>query len=80
MEEGFTTSTGDDGYTMPGTYKCMQAEPRFMCQFALITLNGCLNSIKPRFSSVLVWRKYRADKETRNYSQTGYLCRKLESQ
>lgn len=78
VEEGFTTSTGDDGYTMPGTYKMYAGrEPRFY-------VSVCFDNSKwmSKFNQTQVQFWYggntgRTDKETRNYSQTGYLCRKL---
>lgn len=77
-ETGTTTSAGDNGYTQKGTYKMYtHREPRFYVSI-------CFNNSKwfSAYSNQTVQFYFggntgKTATETRNYSQTGYLCRKF---
>lgn len=77
-EEGFSTAAGDKGYTQKGTYNMYcNREPRFY-------VSVCFNNSKwlSDYNQSTVEFFYggntgRTEIETRNYTQTGYLCRKF---
>jgi hypothetical protein len=77
-EDGFSAMTGDNGYTQKDTYNMYcNREPRF---YISITFNNCKWLSDYNASTVEFFyggNTGRTDKETRNYSQTGYLCRKF---
>ncbi|MDR1683306.1 MAG: RagB/SusD family nutrient uptake outer membrane protein [Candidatus Symbiothrix sp.] len=77
-EDGFSAVAGDNGYTQKGTYNMYcNREPRF---YVSITFNNCKWLSDYNTSTVEFFyggNTGRTDKETRNYSQTGYLCRKF---
>lgn len=78
VEEGKSSASGDNGYTQKNTYKMYtNREPRFY-------MSICFNNSKwlsvHNQSTVEFFyggNTGRTEKETRNYSQTGYLCRKF---
>lgn len=78
VEEGFSQSAGDDGYTQSGTYKMYtNREPRF---YVAITFNNSKWLAKMNNTTVQMYyggNTGRTEKESRNYSQTGYLARKF---
>lgn len=77
-EVGVTTANGDNGYTQKGTFKMYSnREPRFY-------MSICFNNSKwfSAYNTQTVQFYYggnngKTNTETRNYSQTGYLCRKF---
>lgn len=77
-EDGFSQSSGDNGYTQSGTYKMYtNREPRF---YVAITFSNSKWLAKNDNSIVQLYyggNSGRTEKESRNYSQTGYLARKF---
>lgn len=77
-EEGFSAAAGDNGYTQKGTYNMYcNREPRF---YMSITFNNSKWMSDYNQSTVEFFyggNTGRTEIETRNYSQTGYLCRKF---
>lgn len=74
-EEGFSTAAGDDGHTQKGTFMMYcNREPRFYVSIAFDNMKWI-----SKFNDGTVQFYYggnsgRTANETRNYSQTGYLC------
>ena len=79
-EDGFSTADGDNGYTQRGTFKMYtNREPRFYISICFNNSRWLANNNQ---STVQFYYGGNSGRNTstsgsRNYSQTGYLCRKF---
>lgn len=79
-EAGFSDATGDDGQTPKGTYKMYtNREPRFYVAIAFDNSKWIASNNEGQVQFYYGGNSGRDDKETRNYSQTGYLAKKFVS-
>ncbi len=77
-EEGFSTIAGDDGYTQKGTYKMYcNREPRFYMSICFNNSRWMSDYNNGTVEFFYGGNSGRTQSETRNYTQTGYLCRKF---
>lgn len=77
-EDGFSTSTGDNGYTQAGTYKMYcNREPRFYVSVAFENAKWISKYNDTQCHFYYGGNTGRTATETRNYSQTGYLTPKF---
>lgn len=77
-EDGFSTSTGDNGYTQAGTYKMYcNREPRFYVSVAFENAKWISKYNNTQLHFYYGGNTGRTATETRNYSQTGYLTPKF---
>lgn len=77
-EDGFSTSTGDDGYTPAGTYKMYcNREPRFYVSVAFENAKWISKFNNTQLHFYYGGNTGRTATNTRNYSQTGYLTPKF---
>lgn len=77
-EDGFSTSTGDNGYTQAGTYKMYcNREPRFYVSVAFENAKWISKYNDTQLHFYYGGNTGRTATETRNYSQTGYLTPKF---
>ncbi|MDR0540926.1 MAG: RagB/SusD family nutrient uptake outer membrane protein [Dysgonamonadaceae bacterium] len=78
IEDGFSAAAGDNGYTQKGTYNMYcNREPRFYISIAFNNSKWLSEYNSSTVEFFYGGNSGRTDKETRNYSQTGYLCRKF---
>lgn len=77
-EEGFSTSTGDDGHTQRDTYKMYcNREPRFYVSVAFENMKWISKYNDSQLHFYFGGNTGRTNTENRNYSQTGYLTPKF---
>lgn len=77
-EDGFSTSTGDNGYTQSGTFKMYcNREPRFYVSVAFENEKWISKYNNTQLHFYYGGNTGRTATETRNYSQTGYLTPKF---
>jgi hypothetical protein len=77
-EDGFTSASGDNGYTQKNTFKMYaNREPRFYISICFNNSKWLADVDQSTVQFFYGGNTGRTEKESRNYSQTGYLCRKF---
>lgn len=77
-ETGFSAASGDKGYTQKGTYNMYtNREPRFYASITFSNSKWIANNNTNTVQLYYGGNSGRTDVNTRNYSQTGYLAKKL---
>ena len=77
-EDGFSTAGGDNGHTQSGTFRMYtNREPRFYASICFNNSRWLANNNQSTVQFYYGGNSGRTDLESRNYSQTGYLCRKF---